>query len=543
MAPPKAPRPAPPATPTPPKPASRGGASIAWAVLKALLGLACYALACALAFVVMEHALSTVAAALIVAVGALLVPLALTQLLVPALRRLDPETGFFSTFVGLSGLCAVVTLVALPLTARGPVARALGDLGRRHPQAGAVPLGAARAASRLLAEPAGDAGVGDGGVRDAGVRDAGAARDAAAADAQGDGASAADGSVANDAVDAADGSDANDGADAADVEDGGAADAVDDAATPDAAGASGALEAFVEVAVCPDSFPLSVHAADLEGDARDEVVVRCWKSLHVYALSEGRLHERVRYLSEAPRPLEAALGTPALFDMNGDRRGDVVLCEHYTSDRGGGRGGVTWLLPNLGDGRWGALTPLDRTDGCGAAAVGDVTGDGRPELLLATIGNPYAPSPNGRIAWFAQAGRAWQRRGGLPVLTWPQAIELVDLNHDAVLDVVVRHHWSGADAVAVLAGSRGGLRAVGAGLAPPPEADPKVATARFDDDATPDAAGFEGQRLVLRRSAPVDGVIREAQEAAAPLIPPIARPDAGADAGAVDAGDDEEEGG
>ncbi|MFO0604753.1 MAG: VCBS repeat-containing protein [Polyangiales bacterium] len=532
MAPPKAPRPAPPATPPPAKPSSRGGASVAWAVVKVLVGLACYALACALAFVVMEHALSTVAAALIVAVGALLVPLALTQLLVPALRRLDPETGFFSTFVGLSGLCAVVTLVALPLTARGPVSRALGDLAQRHPQAGAVPLGAARAASRLLAEPASDAGVSDGGVRDAGVRDAGAARDAAV-DAQAD---VADGSVANDATDAADGSDANDGADAADGDDGEAAVTVDDAAAPDAAGASGALEAFVEVAVCPDSFPLSVHAADLEGDARDEVVVRCWKSLHVYALSEGRLHERVRYVSEAPPPLEAALGTPALFDMNGDRRGDVVLCEHYTSGRGGGRGGVTWLLPNLGDGRWGALTPLDRTDGCGAAAVGDVTGDGRPELLLATIGNPYAPSPNGRIAWFAQAGRAWQRRGGLPVLTWPQAIELADLNHDTILDVVVRHHWSGVDAVAVFAGSRGGLRAVDAGLAPPPEADPKVATARFDDDATPDAAGFEGQRLVLRRSAPVDEVIREAQEAAAPLVPPIARSDAGAD-------DDEDEGG
>ena len=151
---------------------------------------------------------------------------------------------------------------------------------------------------------------------------------------------------------------------------------VDDARRPDAAGLPGRWRRSSRWR-CARQLPLSVHAADLEGDARDEVVVRCWKSPHVLRALRGP-PARARPLRErgAP-PLEAALGTPALFDMNGDRRGDVVLCEHYTSGRGGGRGGVTRFCPTSATGRWGALT---RSTGPTAArpAVGDVTGDGRP---------------------------------------------------------------------------------------------------------------------------------------------------------------------
>lgn len=529
MAPPKPPRPAPEA-PTPAKPTPRGG-SIAWTAVKVLVGLACYALACALAFVVMEHALSTVAAGLIVAVGAVLVPLALTQVLVPALRRLDPATGFASTFIGMSGLCAVLTLVALPLSARGPVSRALGDLGQRHPKAGAVPIGAARAVSRLLAEPAADAGVADAGARDAGTRDAGA-RDAGAA-------------VAGDVLDAAvatadvaadaEVSDAVDG----DVSDA-AADVVDagDAAADVVEEAGGAeREVFAEVTPCGEGQGIGrVMTGDVEGDARDEVVVQCARSLRVIALSEGRLRERVRYETAAPGDLEAGLGAPALADMNDDGRRDLVICEHYTTARGGGRGGVTWFMANLGDGRWGAVAAVDRTDGCGGVAVGDVTGDGRPELLIAHVGNPYAPAPAGRLAWFVRSGRAWQRRGSYAVRTWPDGVTLEDVNGDSILDAVVSHGWSSDDGAAVLPGARTGLRAVDPALAAPAAADPMLATGRFDDDATPDSAAVErGDRLVFRRSAASDEVVREVIPGAV-VSPPIPRRDAGA---ADAAGDDE----
>ncbi len=495
-----------------------------WTGVKVLVGLACYALACALAFVVMEHALSTVAAALIVAVGAVLVPLALTQVLVPALRRLDPTTGFFSTFIGMSGLCAIVTLVALPLSARGPVARALGDLGARHPKAGAVPLGAARAVSRLLAEPVTDAGVADAGRADAGVRDAGAARDANAA-------SDADVAETSDVDVALDASNANEAEAAVDV----TADASEagDAAVEAAAdvptdGAAGEQEVFAEVEMCAGDVVTGVRVADLEGDGRDEVLVVCYRSLHVLALSEGRLRERVRYETAAPGELESAIGQPALFDLNDDHRRDLLVCEQYTSARGGGRGGVTWWMPNLGDGRWGELTAFDRSDGCGAVAVGDVTGDGRPEVLVAQMGNPYAAAPAGRIVWFGRNGRAWQRRGSLPLLTAPNALLLTDVNGDTLLDAVVTHQWNADTTTVVLPGSRAGLRAMDPALTAPTTPDPMRAVARFDDDETPDSVAVDHhQRVVFRRSTESEEVLREVVPTA-PVSPPIPRRDAGA---------------
>jgi len=530
MAPPKAPPPRP-AAPPPATPKARGG-SLAWTALKVVVGLACYALACALAFVVMEHALSAVAAGLIVVVGALLVPLALTQVLVPALRRLDPATGFASTLVGMSGLCAVVTLVALPLSARGPVSRALGDLGQRHPKAGAIPIGAARAASRLLAEPAADAGVADAGRPDAGVRDAGAARDAGG------------GGAADAAVDVTADADVTDATDAdADVTEAEVAEpdvaVVADAAAVVADTSGPEREVFAEVTPCGEGGSIRrVMTGDVEGDARDEVVVQCGSSLRVLALSEGRLRERVRYETAAPGDLEAGLGGPALADMNDDGRRDLVICEHYTTARGGGRGGVTWFMANLGDGRWGAIAPVDRTDGCGGVAVGDVTGDGRAELLIAHVGNPYAPTPAGRLTWFARAGRAWQRRGSYAVRTWPDGVALEDVNGDSILDAVVSHGWDSDDGAVVLPGARAGLRAVDPALTAPAEADPMLATGRFDDDATPDSVAVEARdRLVFRRSAASDDVVREVVPTTA-VSPPIPR----RGAGAADAGDDGEGG-
>ena len=502
-----------------------------WAALKVVVGAALYVLAALLVFLVIEHALSRAAAVAAVMLTSVFAPVALTQMLTPAFRRLDPATTFARVLPGVVGLCALITLVALPLSARGPVSQALRGVGARYPHAGALPLGAARLVGRALdVSAATDAGVRDAGVRDAGVRDAGV-RDAGVVFAR---------DVADDAPDVV-----RSMADVphADVTGGGAAEAgvteaVDAVAAPLNAGAQpGDEDEHTLALVSPCDFPRGVIAADLEGDARDEVVLYCVESVHVFALSEGHLRERLRFVAVAPRGLEAGLGSPAVYDMDGDGRRDVVVCEHYTSERGGGRGGVTRYVVNRGDGRFGGLVELDRLDGCGAVAVGDVTGDGRDELLVAHTGNPYqATLPQGDLAWFVRSGRSWARRGRLAVGRWPVDIEVLDVSGDGVRDVVVRHDWENSPPV-VLPGSRAGLRPMDATLhAPEPDLARRV-TARFDLDDVTDSAEITATRaLRLTRSAPSDApAIREVSGEPLTLPPQPA----GADA-SVDAGDDDD---
>ncbi len=124
-----------------PAPAASKASGWLWSALKLVVGALLYALAALLVFLVIEHALSRAAAVVAVLLTSVLAPVALTQMLTPAFRRLDPETTFVRVLPGVVGLCALVTLVALPLSAtRGPVSRwALRGVASRYLHAGAIP--------------------------------------------------------------------------------------------------------------------------------------------------------------------------------------------------------------------------------------------------------------------------------------------------------------------------------------------------------------------------------------------------------------------
>jgi hypothetical protein len=115
-----------------------------------------------------------------------------------------------------------------------------------------------------------------------------------------------------------------------------------------------------------------------------------------------------------------------LVDMNRDSHLDVVAAYHL--------GGRVWL--GDGKGRW---TPA--SEGLPSAtvaglyfrmAVGDLNGDGRPDLVLANIINGaevYLQQPNG--AWRAAADPMPSLRGGA------HAVTLGDFDGDHVLDLVI----------------------------------------------------------------------------------------------------------
>jgi hypothetical protein len=509
-------------SPAPPaKPRRRWG----WAIFKLLAGVTLWLLAAALTFLVIEHVLSRPVAVVATLLTSLLAPAALTQLLTPALRRVDSSASFGRNLPGLMGVCAILTLVALPLSARAPVSSALSGFPTRHPHAGPLAHRVARALAAWIAPPPPPAPVQPRAHTDGGVRDVyGAALDASAARDVG--------LIAADVPRDLGVSEIAPTVDVAALRDVTTVPDVSADAAPDAAGAP-SLRVFADVQFC--DLPTHVTVGDLEGDARDEVVVQCTETVHVLAFTEGRLVERLRFSPVAPAGLTGEAGRSFVYDMDGDGRRDVLLCARYLSGRGGERGGITYYAPNRGDGRYGALVAIDHMGGCGAVAVGDITGDRQPELLIAHTGNPYlASQPNGDVTWFARTGRTWTRRGRQTVSKWPDGIFFADVNSDAIPDAVVTHGWDAGDAVAVLPGSRGGLRAADATLHAPAPPSLGSVRARFDDDDTPDEARLRAGGVVLLRSQPVETVVA-GYTAASETVPP--RPDAGVSA---DAGTDDE---
>ncbi len=221
----------------------------------------------------------------------------------------------------------------------------------------------------------------------------------------------------------------------------------------------------------------------------------CWRS--------EALRARVHYASAAPGGLRSGVGAPAVFDMDDYRRRDLVVCEHLQvrARRRARRGDVGDVQPRrraLGR----ASRPSTGPTGDGAAAVGDVTGDGRPELLLAHVGNPLRGRVRVADATVRAERRAWKRRGSFPVRTAPTPSRSRTSTATPSPTPWSRTAGTADDPTRRALGSRAGLRAVDPALAAP-EPDPLAATGRFDDDETPDTATVERNRtLVLRRSAP-----------------------------------------
>ncbi len=240
-----------------------------------------------------------------------------------------------------------------------------------------------------------------------------------------------------------------------------------------------------------------VRIADLNHDGRLDIVGAGWGTDTVTVLlqqADGTLATPVVY--SAPH---AGWDDLEVGDLNGDGWADVAV----TSDQGMATVSIS-VLYQQADGTLGGL--VNRSVGGGewpsGVAVGDVSGDGRKDLVASFGGN----QPSSGLAVFAQDGSGVLAASPTTYASYdiPEPVEVADVNGDGKPDVLVAHGgWTALGVYLQAAGVLGSEM-----LEPIPYAshyNPHgLAVGDIDNDGRPDVvlADYNNGLVILRHAHP-----------------------------------------
>jgi hypothetical protein len=160
-------------------------------------------------------------------------------------------------------------------------------------------------------------------------------------------------------------------------------------------------------------FPDSVAIADVNGDGKPDLVVA-----NSSVLSSGGLGNVGVLLGNGKGAFQAAVAydsglygaaAVAVADVNGDGKLDLVVanCSGSSSDCSGGGGNVGVLLGN-GDGTFKTALPFGPGGNTPfGVAVGDVNGDGRPDIVVANCFSANCGAANGAVGVLINTTSPW----------------------------------------------------------------------------------------------------------------------------------------
>jgi hypothetical protein len=180
--------------------------------------------------------------------------------------------------------------------------------------------------------------------------------------------------------------------------------------------------------------PNAIAIGDLNADGRDDVVLSHW-SEEIIGVFTQKLDGTLESIAKLESP-QAGWDDIDVGDLNGDGRTDVVKMNGQFPANPNLSVYTQNLVGGLND-----AVPYDLGKPVGnGIAVGDVSGDGREDVVMSYGGN----RPFSHIAVFSQT-----ITGTLGVTTThtaldnPEAVEIADLNADGRLDILVLHGgWS-----------------------------------------------------------------------------------------------------
>ncbi len=226
----------------------------------------------------------------------------------------------------------------------------------------------------------------------------------------------------------------------------------------------------------------NLAAADFNADGRTDVAVSVRRSsgpgnVSIFLGGAAGTFASAGSLNAGNRPLFAAAG-----DLNGDGRQDLAVVDEGTFASTSDPGGIFVFLGN-GDGTFPVGVRYEGGLNPSSVAIGDVNGDGLPDLAITT----NAPNFEFRVGVLpATGGGAF----GPPMLKsvefGPKHVVVDDFNQDGKNDLVVVH-CCGDVSPALLLGNGDGTFADEEPFAAPGDAA-RVAVGRFNGDNFPDLA-------------------------------------------------------
>jgi len=192
----------------------------------------------------------------------------------------------------------------------------------------------------------------------------------------------------------------------------------------------------------------SVAVADVNGDGKLDVVVAnsCTSNANCAIGGDGRIEVLLGKGDGTLNPLESfdsgawvALSV-AIGDVNGDGHPDLIVAHNCSGPNTCNAGGVVTVLLGKGDGTFKPAVGYS-TGGQEAisVAIGDVNGDGKPDLAVANICQTFNNCSNGGVVVLLGVGDGTFQpavsygSGG----SFADSIAIHDLNADGKPDVVV----------------------------------------------------------------------------------------------------------